>query len=275
MSSTTGIPIWQVDAFADRPFGGNPAAVCILERYPGDQWMQRVASEINLSETAFVVPTDEANNLHLRWFTPATEVDLCGHATLAAAHTLIEQKRVDTSLPIRFQTRSGELRCTRSGSRITLDFPATPARNDVEASTATTLLAALGIAEGTVLQSRLDLLVVVDEGQIVQSLRPDFNALERVEKRGVMVTAPGQTADVDFISRYFAPRCGINEDPVTGSAHCCLAPYWSEELGKTSLVGYQASARGGAVRCEVAGDRVLLTGTAVTVLEGRLLVDPE
>ncbi len=274
MSSTTGIPIWQVDAFADRPFAGNPAAVCILDRDPSDQWMQTVASEMNLSETAFVIPTNEANRFHLRWFTPATEVDLCGHATLAAAHTLIEQSRVDTNSPIRFQTRSGELRCTRTESRITLDFPAMPARNDVNASTATTLLAALGIADGTVLQSQLDLLVVVDEARRVQSLRPDFNALERVEKRGVMVTAPGPSTEVDFISRYFAPRCGINEDPVTGSAHCCLAPYWAERLGKTTLVGYQASTRGGTVRCEVTGDRVHLTGTAITVLEGHLLVEP-
>jgi PhzF family phenazine biosynthesis protein len=230
-------------------------------------------AECCFRDEPFVVPTDEANSFHLRWFTPATEIDLCGHATLAAAHTLIEQNRIDTNVPIRFQTRSGELRCTRSGSRITLDFPAMPAKNNVEASTATMLLAALGIAEATVLQSDLDLLVVVSEGRIVQSLRPDFNALERVQKRGVMVTAPGQTVDVDFVSRFFAPSCGINEDPVTGSAHCCLAPFWAEQLGKSSLVGYQASARGGLVHCEVAGDRVHLTGNAITVLEGRLLID--
>jgi PhzF family phenazine biosynthesis protein len=274
MSTATGIPIWQVDAFADRPFAGNPAAVCILESYPSDEWLQRVASEMNLSETAFVVPAGEANSFHLRWFTPATEVDLCGHATLASAHTLIEQNRVDVLSPIRFQTRSGELRCTQTGSRITLDFPATPATNDVDASTTKTLLAALGIATATVLQSKLDLLVVVDGAEIVKSLCPDFSALERVEKRGVMVTALSQTADADFISRFFAPRCSINEDPVTGSAHCCLAPYWAEKLGKASLVGYQASARGGTVHCKIDGDRVRLTGNAITVLEGRLLVPP-
>ncbi len=274
MSTGKGISIWQVDAFADRPFAGNPAAVCILESFPSDEWLQRVAAEMNLSETAFMVPTGEANRFHLRWFTPATEVDLCGHATLASAHTLIEQDRVDLLSPIRFQTRSGELRCTQTRSRITLDFPATPAKNDVDASTATMLLAALGIVEATVLQSKFDLVVVVDGAEIVKSLCPDFNSLERVEKRGVMVTALSQTADVDFISRFFAPRCSINEDPVTGSAHCCLAPYWAAQLGKTSLIGYQASARGGTVHCEVAGDRVLLTGNAITVLEGRLLVSP-
>ena len=272
MSSTKGIPIWQVDAFADRAFAGNPAAVCILEGYPGDEWMQSVASEMNLSETAFVVPTGEANGFRLRWFTPVVEVDLCGHATLATTHTLIEQNRVDNDSPIRFETRSGPLRCAQSGSRIMLDFPAMPATGDVEASTATTLLAALGIVDATVMQSKFDLLVVVGDAGIVESLRPDFSALQRVETRGVIVTAPGQAADVDFISRYFAPRCGINEDPVTGSAHCCLAPYWAERFGKKSLVGYQASARGGTVYCEVAGDRVLLKGNAVTVLEGRLLM---
>jgi len=229
---------------------------------------------MNLSETAFVVPTGEANRFHLRWFTPATEVDLCGHATLASAHTLIEQDRVDILSPIRFQTRSGELRCTQSGSRITLDFPATPAKNDVDASTATTLLAALGIAKATVLRSKYDLVVVVEGAEIVKSLRPDFNALQRIETRGVMVTALSQAADVDFVSRFFAPRCSINEDPVTGSAHCCLAPYWAGQLGKASLVGYQASARGGTVHCEAAGDRVRLTGNAITVLEGQLLVLP-
>lgn len=229
---------------------------------------------MNLSETAFVVPTGEANRFHLRWFTPATEVDLCGHATLASAYTLIEQDRVDILSPIRFHTRSGELPCTQTNSRITLDFPATPASDDVDASTVTTLLAALGIFEATVLQSKYDLLVVVDGAEIVKSLRPDFNTLQRVEKRGVMVTALSQTADIDFVSRFFAPRCSINEDPVTGSAHCCLAPYWAEQLGKASLVGYQASARGGTVHCEVAGDRVRLTGNALTVLEGRLLISP-
>ncbi|TWU01379.1 PhzF family phenazine biosynthesis protein [Neorhodopirellula pilleata] len=274
MSSKTGIPIWQVDAFSDRPFAGNPAAVCILDDFPDDQWMQSVASEMNLSETSFVVPTAEANSFRLRWFTPATEVDLCGHATLASAHTLIEQNQVDTSLPIRFQTRSGELRCVKAGSRITLDFPATPAAEDVDPIVAEQVCQALGLREATVLQSQFDLLVVVEDSSIVESLLPNLGALAEIKTRGVMVTAACRGSDIDFVSRFFAPRCGINEDPVTGSAHCCLAPYWANRLEKTSLVGYQASSRGGRVSCEIAGDRVHLTGTAVTVLEGRLLSKP-
>ncbi len=275
MSSTTVIPIWQVDAFADRPFTGNSAAVCILDRYPSDQWMQSVAAEMNLSETSFVVSTGEPNQFHLRWFTPATEVDLCGHATLAAAHTLGEQNLVEPNLPVRFQTRSGELTSIQTGSRITLDFPATPATDSVDPVTAQAVLATLGLQDATVLQTKFDLVVVVGEAEIVQTLRPDFNAMERIRTRGVMITALGNKSGVDFVSRFFAPSYGINEDPVTGSAHCCLAPYWGERLSKTTLVGYQASAQGGTVFCEVAGDRVLLTGSALTVLEGRLLVEPK
>ncbi len=272
MSSMQGIPIWQVDAFADRPFTGNPAAVCILEHYPSNEWMQNVAAEMNLSETSFIVPTDEANSFHLRWFTPTTEVDLCGHATLAAAHTLMEQHLVTTDLPIRFQTRSGELPCSRSGSRITLDFPLAPARENVDSTTKFALLAALGLKEAIVLRTKFDLVVAVNDVNIVESLRPTFSLLEQIETRGVMVTAASETAGIDFVSRFFAPRCGIDEDPVTGSAHCCLAPFWGKQLNKTSLVGYQASARGGRVYCEVMGDRVHLTGDAITVMEGRMFI---
>ena len=268
------LPIWQADAFADRPFTGNPAAVCILERYPTDQWLQRVAAEMNLSETAFLVPAGEANSFHLRWFTPASEVDLCGHATLASAHTLIEQQSVDADRPIRFQTRSGKLTCTRADSGITLDFPATPATDDVEPQLAESLLDALGVSEGKILRSKFDLLAIVENANVVESLRPNFNALASLDTRGVMITAAKGASGIDFVSRFFSPQCGINEDPVTGSAHCCLAPYWAERLGKTSLVGYQASSRGGTVICEVAGDRVRLTGTAVTVMKGELLSLP-
>jgi PhzF family phenazine biosynthesis protein len=274
MNSTQRIPLWQVNAFADRPFTGNPAAVCILPSYPSDQWLQNVAAEMNLSETSFIVPTNDANRFHLRWFTPTTEVDLCGHATLAAAHTLIEQKRVTPGLPIRFQTRSGELQCSQSGSRITLNFPLTPSDMDIDESTKVALLAAIGLKEAIVMRTNFDLLVVVKEPQTVQSLKPNFKELESIETRGVIVTSLSQSAGIDFVSRFFAPRYGINEDPVTGSAHCCLAPYWSERLSKTSLVGYQASPRGGTVYCDVSGDRVLLTGNAVTVWEGQLLVTP-
>ena len=274
MNTADGIAIWQVDAFADRPFTGNPAAVCILDRYPSDNWMQNVAAEVNLSETAFIVPTDDEGSFHLRWFTPATEVDLCGHATLAAAHTLIEQERVEAGQPIRFQTLSGELACTQSGPRITLNFPATPPSDDVDPKVAERTINALGICEATVLKSKYDLLVVVENASIVESLHPNFNAIADIDTRGVMVSAAGEESGIDFVSRFFSPQCGINEDPVTGSAHCCLAPYWADRLGKVSVVGHQASSRGGTVTCEVAGDRVHLTGTAVTVLEGRLLGKP-
>ncbi len=275
MSSNKGIPIWQVDAFAEPPFAGNPAAVCILESYPSDEWMQSVAAEMNLSETSFVVPAGEAHRFHLRWFTPATEVDLCGHATLAAAHTLVEQNRVDSNSPILFQTRSGELPCTLSGSRITLNFPIAPAADDVDSNTSNALVAALGIEEAIILRTKFDLVAIVSAPSIVESLRPDFNALANIETRGTMITAVSNTSGVDFVSRFFAPRFGIDEDPVTGSAHCCLALYWGKRLNKSTLVGYQSSSRGGTVHCEVAGDRVLLTGSAVTVLEGLLLVDPK
>jgi PhzF family phenazine biosynthesis protein len=272
MSSTQEIPLWQVDAFTDRPFAGNPAAVCILPSYPQDQWLQSVAAEMNLSETSFIVPTGDENCFHLRWFTPTTEVDLCGHATLAAAHTLIEQNLVTAGLAIRFQTRSGELRCEQSGSQITLDFPSAAADGVVDASTKAALLYALGLEEAVFMRCKFDLVVVVNDASIVESLRPNFNLLESIETRGVVVTAASQTTGIDFVSRFFAPRFGINEDPVTGSAHCCLAPYWGERLNKTSLVGYQASPRGGTVYCDVVGDRVLLTGNAVTVFEGKMLV---
>ncbi len=241
------IPIWQVAAFVDRPFTGNPAAVCILDRYPSDEWMQNVAAEMNLSETAFVVPTDDAGSFHLRWFTPATEVDLCGHATLAAAHTSIKQSRVETGQPIRFQTRSGELACTQSGPRITLNFPATPPSDNVDPTFAEQTRSALGIREATVLRSRYDLLMIVEDASIVKSLRPNCNAIADIDTRGVMVSSAGQKSGIDFVSRFFSPQCGINENPVTGSAHCCLAPYWADQFGKTSLVGYQASSRGGTV----------------------------
>ena len=266
------ILIWQVDAFAERPFTGNPAAVCIVDAFPSDQWMQDVAAEMNLSETAFLVPDETPGSFHLRWFTPATEVDLCGHATLAAAHVLIEQKRVDADQPIRFQTRSGELTCTSVGAQLTLDFPAMPACDDVDLDVAKRVLEALGIKSATVLCSKSDLLVVVEEASTVESLCPNFTALETIPTRGVTVTAAFKETGIDFVSRFFAPRCKINEDPVTGSAHCCLAPYWADRFGKAKLVGYQASSRGGMVSCEVAGDRVFLTGTAVTVMEGVLKV---
>ncbi len=268
-----GIPIWQVDAFAARPFSGNPAAICLLESPRDAEWMQQVAAEMNLSETAFVVPAGRPNEFHLRWFTPAVEVDLCGHATLGAAHTLIEQQRVDPSRPILFQTRSGCLSCQRDGASIRMDFPATPPSGSVDPATIGNLEAALGITVDAVAKSKEDVFAVVDSEQTLRRVSPDFSRLAEIETRGVILTATSSAPGVDFVSRFFAPRCGINEDPVTGSAHCCLAPYWSERLGRSSLTGYQASPRGGVVHTRVVGDRVQLSGQAVTVMESRFLID--
>ena len=268
------IPLWQVDAFADGPFTGNPAAVCILDDYPSDQWMQNVASEMNLSETAFVVPLPDAGRFRLRWFTPAAEVDLCGHATLASAHTLIEQQRIVPGQAIRFQTHSGVLVCQQLGGRITMDFPVTAPSGRSSETVKNQIAEALGVSLEEVLETKFDIMVVLKDAESLRRLVPDMTSLAAIETRGVMVTAESDTEDYDFISRFFAPQHGINEDPVTGSAHCCLAPYWSQRLGKTSLIGYQASPRGGTVHCEVTADCVKLSGTAVTVLEGQLLMNP-
>lgn len=262
-----GLTILQVDAFTDRPFTGNPAAVAILDDIPTDSWMQDVAREMNLSETAFLLPHDDG--FDLRWFTPASEVDLCGHATLASAHVLWERRHLPDDTTARFHTRSGLLTAQRGEDGwITLDFPVRPA----EACEPPEHLAeALGVTPEWVGRSRDDLLVVVDGEKQVRSLRPDLSLLRRVEVRGVIVTSPAISAGSDYVSRFFAPRVGVDEDPVTGSAHCTLAPYWEERLGRTDLVGYQVSSRGGKVRTRVRGDRVLLGGQAVTVLQAELL----
>ncbi|MEO1618208.1 MAG: PhzF family phenazine biosynthesis protein [Planctomycetota bacterium] len=268
------LPLWQVDAFSDGPFTGNPAAVCVLHEYPEASWMQSVAAEMNLSETSFVVPSEGIGNFQLRWFTPGTEVDLCGHATLAAVHVLYESGRVPSESAIHFQTRSGELVCQRDAARIVLDFPQTAVTSDVPEPLAEQTLQALGCATGNVLQTKFDLVVVLDDAQSVRELRPHFQQVAKIETRGVAVTAPSDCAEYDFISRFFAPSCGINEDPVTGSAHCGLAPFWSQSLQTTRLVGYQASPRGGFVHCEVGEHRVKLSGQALTILEGHLLATP-
>ena len=260
-----GIRVLQIDAFTDRPFAGNPAAVCLLEDEQGADWMQAVATEMNLSETAFVRPLDDG--FELRWFTPAIEVDLCGHATLASAHGLWGEGVVSGTQPIRFHTKSGVLTCTQDGDFIELDFPATPAE---EAEPPEGLLDALGAQPSFVGKSKFDLFLLVESEEAVRSLRPDFSRLREISVRGVIVTSTSDDARFDFVSRYFAPGAGIDEDPVTGSAHCCLGPYWSEQLGKTEMTAFQASARGGTVRVRVKGDRVLLGGQAVTVLRGEL-----
>ncbi len=259
--------LFIVDAFTDCPFAGNPAAVCILDEERNAQWMQSVAAEMNLAETAFVRRIDDGYSL--RWFTPAIEVELCGHATLASAHILWTEGLADSSLPIRFHTKSGVLTCEQNGGAIKLDFPSIPA-DQVDPPLG--LLDALDIVEPIYVgRSKFDKIVVVDSASAVRSLSPDFGRLKKISMRGVIVTSVSDDPQFDFISRYFAPAAGIDEDPVTGSAHCCLTPYWSGQLGKTEMVAYQSSPRGGIVHVALRGDRVQLGGQAVTVLRGELV----
>jgi PhzF family phenazine biosynthesis protein len=266
-------PIFHVDAFAEQPFQGNPAAVCLLEGAGEDVWMQHVAMEMNLSETAFVHPVEDGWSL--RWFTPAVEVDLCGHATLASAHVLWETGKLKQDQSARFQTRSGVLTCARSkadGSRsvafeIEMDFPSKPA---AVASAPDGLLEALGLTDATVARSMFDFLVQVESEQIVRAITPDFARLKRVDARGIIVTARS-SGQFDFVSRFFAPQSGVDEDPVTGSAHCTLAPWWGTRLGKDRMSGFQASKRGGVVGVRIQGDRVILSGRAITTVRGELV----
>jgi PhzF family phenazine biosynthesis protein len=260
------IPIYQVDAFTDQPFAGNPAAVCILPQPRDEHWMQRVAAEMNLSETAFLLR--RADGFNLRWFTPTVEVDLCGHATLASAHILWETGTLNESEQARFHTRSGLLTAKRLEDEIELNFPATlPAPIAAPPG----LAEALGTTFSYVGQSEFDYLVEVDSEQTVRDLEPDLAALKALAVRGIMVTSVATTPPYDFVSRFFAPGYGIDEDPVTGSAHCCLGPYWRQRLGKDQFLAYQASARGGVIRVRLAGDRVYLGGRTVTVLRGELV----
>jgi PhzF family phenazine biosynthesis protein len=261
-----GVRFTQVDAFTAVPFTGNPAAVIVLGDRREDLWMQAVAREMNLSETAFLVW--ESDGFRLRWFTPAVEVNLCGHATLASAHVLWDEAFVPPDLPLRFHTRSGLLTAERKGEWIELDFPARPAS---PAETPAGLAEALGAQPVYVGRNVDDLVVLLDSEAAVRGLRPSFGALLKLRVRGVTVTAAATTPGYDFVSRFFAPAVGVDEDPVTGSAHCCLAPFWGKRLGRDEMVGYQASARGGAVRVRLAGDRVILGGQAVTVARGELL----
>lgn len=256
----------QVDAFTDQPFSGNPAAVCLLPTARDTEWMQLVAREMNLAETAFLVR--RLDGFNLRWFTPSCEVDLCGHATLASAHVLWEQEHLAGDQIVRFHTRSGVLTAERRDRFIWLDFPCTPA-TPVEASAE--LTQGLGTGGRFVGRTPFDYLVELDSETAVRDLNPDLALLARLRGRGVIVTAKATTPNYDFVSRFFGPAVGIPEDPVTGSAHCALAPYWSPRLGKNELVGYQASARGGTVHVRLAGERVKLGGEAVTVLKGELL----
>ena len=258
--------ITVVDAFTAVPFAGNSAAVCILSAPRDDRWMQAVAREMNHAETAYLLPEDAG--WRLRWFTPAVEVDLCGHATLASAHVLWEEERVDRTAVLRFHTRSGLLTASNGGGWITLDFPATP---PVDAAAPPTLAPALGAAVISAWRTPFDWMVEVDSEATVRGLDPDLAALARLGGRGVIVTSKATSADYDFVSRFFAPAAGIAEDPVTGSAHCALGPLWAARLGRMELTGCQASSRGGIVRVSLRGDRVLLSGQAVTTLRADLI----
>jgi PhzF family phenazine biosynthesis protein len=263
-----GVVITQVDSFTDTPFAGNPAAVCLLTHPRDEQWMQSVAREMNLSETAFLLRHDD--DFHLRWFTPTVEVDLCGHATLASAHVLWEEGHLEPHQGARFHTRSGLLAAEKRDGWIEMDFPAIPAEQvkPVEA-----LESALGVKSTFTGLTRYDYLVEVGSEDFVRALKPDLSALRQIKARAVIVTGrpTDQNRGYDFVSRVFGPAVGIDEDPVTGSAHCSLGPFWKERPGRDELVGYQASARGGFVRTLCIGDRVRLSGQAVTVLRGELV----
>jgi len=261
-----GIAIHQVDAFTEKPFRGNPAAVCILLEPGEEAWMQNVAREMNLSETAFL--HRQRDGFNLRWFTPAVEVELCGHATLASAHILWETGLLAVEDVAQFHTRSGLLTAERRGEEIELNFPATP---PTEASVPVGLVEALGVVPRYVGKSRYDYVVEVESEEVVRGLKPDFARLKEISVRGIMVTSVASSEKYDFVSRFFVPGAGVDEDPVTGSAHCCLGPFWSERLGKDKMVAYQASARGGVIQVRVAGKRVYLRGRAVTVLHGELV----
>ena len=258
--------IYQVDAFTDHPFAGNPAGVCLLLEPAQTIWMQNMAQEMNLSETAFLIP--QADGFGLRWFTPAAEVRLCGHATLASAHILWQTGVLPPAEQAHFHTLSGLLTATQQGDWIEMDFPARPPR---PVPPPAGLAEALGVTFQYVGRDIDDYLVELESEAIVRALQPDISALGKLEVRGTIVTARATDPRFDFVSRFFAPAFGVNEDPVTGSAHCCLTPYWTNKLGKTDLTAYQASARGGILRVRMAGERVLLAGQAVMVMKCELI----
>ena len=268
----SALRITQVDAFTDEPFGGNPAAVCVLPDARDATWMQRVAREMNLSETAFLVRRSsngaESPAFDLRWFTPTVEIDLCGHATLASAHVLWETNQVAPENVPHFHTKSGVLTAERHDDWIELNFPAMP---DQAVEPPVGLLEALGTTARYVGKSRFDYVIEVDNENVVRKLAPDFGLLRATPARGAIVTSRATSPGFDFVSRFFAPAAGVDEDPVTGSAHCCLTPFWSHRLGKLEMVARQLSARGGTLKVRLDGDRVRLRGQAVTVLRGELL----
>jgi PhzF family phenazine biosynthesis protein len=259
------VTVYRVDAFCADGFLGNPAGVCVLETRPPDEWMQHVAAKMNLSETAFLTPTQN-DEFHLRWFTPKAEVKLCGHATLASAHLLWQRGFLEEGKAARFQTLSGQLTANKDGELITLDFPAKPA---TKADAPPGLLEALGATAVYIGRSEFDYLVEVESAKALRTMKPDFERLRALPVRGVIVTASSDDERFDFMSRFFAPAVGVDEDPVTGSAHCTLTPYWAATLGKTKFVACQVSQRGGVLNLELRGDRIQLGGKARTVSDFR------
>lgn len=263
------VPVYQVDAFiTEKPFSGNPAAICLLaERFTDTEWMQNIAMEMNLSETAFLVSRDDG--FDLRWFTPTVEVALCGHATLASAHILWEIGVLVPRAQARFHTKSGLLTCyRREDGWIEMDFPA---KRGEPVIAPPGLLDALGISARYVGKNAFDYLVEVESEAMVRELQPDMNALQKFQARGIIVTSRATMNGYDFVSRFFAPGSGVDEDPVTGSAHCALGPYWMQRLGKKEFIAYQASRRGGVIQVRSEGERVFLAGRATTVFRGELL----
>lgn len=259
-------PIYQVDAFASKPFAGNPAAVCPLKFWLPDATLQAIAAENNLSETAFII--EEQGGFSIRWFTPKTEVDLCGHATLATAHVMYQHLGYDKP-ELTLNSKSGRLSVSRQGNQLVLDFPAD---DMLEAPEPKGLFAAIGKEPEQLFRGKTDYMLVFDDFDTIRTLNPDFGALNQVAARGIIVTAPDEEAGYHFCSRFFAPQSGINEDPVTGSAHTSLLPYWSNRLGETTLVARQLSQRGGTLYGEYLGKRVKLGGTAVTYMKGHIFV---
>lgn len=266
-----GLPLFHIDAFTRSPFAGNAAAVCILDGPREDAWLQQVASEMNLAATTFLYPQDDG--YRLRWFSAKVELELCGHGTLASAHTLWEQGYLASDAQARFYTRGGLLTARRDGAWIELNFPAKP---EEAAELQPILVESLGVTPLYVGKSQLDYLVEVASEEVVRGIQPNFRQLATIPARGIIVTAAANsisnpTSEYDFVSRFFCPSVGIDEDPVTGSAHCVLSPFWSKRLGRAQLTGYQASARGGIVRVQLDSDRVRLGGQALTVARGELL----
>lgn len=259
--------IFQVDSFTNKPFTGNPAGVCILPEDIPDSEMLNIAKEMNLPETAFLQGKGDGYNL--RWFTPLTEVELCGHATLASAHILWATGDLCPDEIARFDTLSGELTAKKNGEWIDLDFPA---EYETKTDTPADLTDALGVQPIYVGKNRFDYLVEVESEEVVRNIKPNFDLLKKVPSRGIIVTSRADTGKYDFVSRFFAPAIGVDEDPVTGSSHCCLGPYWESRLNKSRFEAFQLSERGGVVRVKVASDRVILSGQAVTVIEGEIIL---